>query len=208
MTALHDPAVPTMVDLAFPLRGTALARDHRALLAAALARRLPGWAAQPGTGLHGVKVVGGSGALALLSARSRLVLRVPRDRADELTSSLAGATLDVGGQALGVGAPVRREMLPHRTLYAHFVAWADDDEASFLRAVDRELQRLGVSCRTVCGRRQTLHADTGPLTGFSLMLDGLKPADALRVLQWGIGPHRDLGCGLFVPHKSAAAVGA
>jgi hypothetical protein len=45
------------------------------------------------------------------------------------------------------------------------------------------------------------------LHAFSLMLDGLSHDDALRLLEHGIGPHRLWGCGLFVPHKSAAAVG-
>jgi hypothetical protein len=40
------------------------------------------------------------------------------------------------------------------------------------------------------------------------MLSGLNAAQSLRVLRQGVGPHRLLGCGLFVPHKSAAAVGA
>ena len=40
------------------------------------------------------------------------------------------------------------------------------------------------------------------------MLHGLSAADSLTVQRAGIGPHRALGCGLFVPHKSAAAVGA
>jgi hypothetical protein len=39
------------------------------------------------------------------------------------------------------------------------------------------------------------------------MLDGLNAAHSLRVLEAGLGPHRRLGCGLFVPHKSSVAVG-
>ena len=41
-----------------------------------------------------------------------------------------------------------------------------------------------------------------------VFFDGLKPADALHVLESGVGLRRSLGCGLFVPHRSAAAVGA
>jgi hypothetical protein len=40
------------------------------------------------------------------------------------------------------------------------------------------------------------------------MLDGLSREGALRMLDCGLGGHRRLGCGVFVPHKSAAAVGA
>jgi hypothetical protein len=46
------------------------------------------------------------------------------------------------------------------------------------------------------------------LAGYSLLLDGLSPEHALRVMCTGLGAHHELGCGLFVPHKSAAAVGA
>jgi hypothetical protein len=50
--------------------------------------------------------------------------------------------------------------------------------------------------------------EAGTLRGYSLMLDGLTPAGALRMLEAGIGRHRRWGCGVFVPHKSAVAVGA
>lgn len=203
----------TLVDLAFPLAGRALPRDHRAALAAALAERLPWLADAPGSGVHRLNVVAGGGsgdsggAQALLSGRTRLVLRVPRTRADEAAAALAGIRLQIDGEGLVLGTPVRRELLPHRTLYAHFVAAPEDDELGFLAWVDDELRALGVACRPVCGRRQELAAEAGPLPGFSLMLDGLAPADALRVLEAGLGAHRGLGCGLFVPHRSAAAVG-
>ena len=45
------------------------------------------------------------------------------------------------------------------------------------------------------------------MTTFSMMLHALVPEQSLRLQQHGLGPHRLLGCGLFVPHKSAAAVG-
>jgi len=40
------------------------------------------------------------------------------------------------------------------------------------------------------------------------MVDQLSAAQALRLMEHGLGAHRRLGCGLFVPHRSAAAVGA
>lgn len=205
---MDEPPVPTRVDLAFPVEGRSLPRDHRTLLAAALAEHLPWLAATPGSGMHRLNVVAGGGAEVLLSARTRLLLRVPRERAEEVATALTGAALPVGGTTLRLGRPVQRELLPHRTLYAHFVAAPDDDELHFLAMVDAELGSLGVACRPVCGRRQSMPRGAGALPGFSLLLDGLTPADALRVLETGLGAHRGMGCGLFVPHKSAAAVGA
>jgi CRISPR-associated protein Cas6 len=80
------------------------------------------------------------------------------------------------------------------------------DELAFLQVVQAELAALGIAGRPICGRLQAMEADR--LHGYSLMLDGLSAEGALRLLEAGLGPHRRLGCGLFVPHKSAAAVGA
>jgi CRISPR-associated protein Cas6 len=104
-----------------------------------------------------------------------------------------------------VGAAHVRELLPYSAIYAHLVATDDADEARFVAAVAGELQALDVACRAICGRHQV--TEGGALHGFSLMLDGLGPAQSMRVLEAGLGPHRRLGCGLFVPHKSSVAVG-
>ena len=198
----------SMVDVIYPLQGQTLPRDHRRALAEALERLLP-WLAEPAeAGVHRINAVAGIGPTALLSQRARLTLRVRRERVGEL-APLQGAVLDIAGFKLQLGpAAVVRELLPHATLYAHLVTTADDDELAFLGSIEHELEALGVPCRRICGRRQVIDNDGVPVTGYSLMLDGLSPAGSLRVLESGLGRHRRLGCGLFVPHKSAAAVRA
>ena len=204
---MHDTAA-SMVDVSYALRGQALPRDNRHALARALERLVP-WLADPSqAGVHHINIVAGDGPTALLSRRARLVLRVRRERLPEL-APLQGATLDLSGFTVHLGSdPAVRELLPHGTLYAHAVATADDDELAFLGSIESELEAMQVPCRRICGRRQLIDNDGERLTGFSLMLDGLSPADSLRVLESGLGRHRRLGCGLFVPHKSAAAVHA
>ncbi len=205
---MSDEPVARIIDMAFTVVGDALPRDHRRDLAAAIGLVLPWWAALEGAGMHRLNVAAGAGPLALLSNRTRLTLRVPRERAAD-AAALEGATLQVGPSTLRVGAPQARELRPYSTLYAHLVAADDDageaDEMAFLGAVAAELSALGVSGRSICGRRQVVEA--GALQGFSLMLDGLNAEGALRVLEAGIGRHRRWGCGVFVPHKSAVAVG-
>jgi CRISPR-associated protein Cas6 len=202
----------TMVDAVLPLEGHSLPRDHRLALADALEAAAPWLRGLSSAGLHPVNVIATGDGDVLLSHRARLVLRVPRTHADTL-SALAGRELDVEGHRVRLGAPHLRELLPHNTLYAHFVAvdlaegTASDDEAAFLAAVNAELDALGAACRRICGRRQRIRGGDGALVGFSLMLHGLSAADALRVLETGVGRHRRLGAGLFVPHRSAAAVG-
>lgn len=201
-----DDRPQTLVDLAFPVAGHAVPPDHRARLAAALHARLPWLGDLAGTGVLRLNLAHGGGGL--LSGRTRLTLRIPGDLVDEATAALAGAIFVLGGETLALGTPTARDLLPHRTLYAHFVDAEGADEAAFLARVAGELQALDAACSAVCGRAQRLPTLDGELAGFSLLLDGLGPDAALRVLQRGIGGHRALGCGLFVPHKSAAAVGA
>lgn len=197
-------AVASVVDVVFPVSGASLPRDHRRALSDALSQALP-WLA--GAGLHRINIVHGTDSQALLSHRARLILRVPRAQASEL-DALAGSELDVAGHSLKLGQPHTRELLLHGTLYADFVAAANDDELAFLDTVDAELQTLGVPCRRICGRRQMMDLGEARVTGFSLMLFDLAAADSLRVLESGLGPHRRFGCGVFVPHRSPAAVRA
>ena len=199
-----DTRAATMVDVAFPVEGATLPGDYRFALAETLERALPWLATSPAAGVHRLNLVGNAGNTAMVSRRTRLVLRVPRDRAAD-AAALAGTELSVAGHHLRVGAAHPRELQHHATLFAHVVA-GGEDELGFMQAVDAELQSLGVQCRAICGLHHLLEG--GRLAGYSLMLDGLSPGQSLTMLEAGVGGHRRLGCGLFVGHKSAAAVGA
>ncbi len=197
----------SVVDLAFPLAGRAVPRDYMQALHAALQQELPWLAQEPGAGIHPLKLVqGGGGPVGLLSQRTRLLLRLPRTRV-AAARRLAGRTLLLGEHPVQLGEPHERELLAHATLYAYAVAAAGEDEVAFMQAVAGELQALGVRTHTVCGKRGGRPHEGRTLTTFSLMLHALSQADSLRVQEQGLGPHRLLGCGVFVPHKSAAAVG-
>lgn len=193
-----------MIDVAFALEGDTLPRDYRFALAEALERALPWLADSPTAGVHRLKLVATGGNDAIVSRRTRLVLRVPIDRAAD-AAALAGTELSVAGHRLRVGAAHPRELQHHATLFAHVVA-GGEDELGFMQAVDAELESLGVQCRAICGLHHLLEG--GRLAGYSLMLDGLSPGQSLTMLEAGVGGHRRLGCGLFVGHKSSAAVGA
>ena len=199
-----DVRPATMIDVTFPVEGDTLPRDYRFALAEALERALPWLAESAAAGVHRLNLVGNGGNDAIVSRRTRLALRVPRERAAD-AGALASAELSVAGHRLRVGAAQQRELQYHATLFAHVVA-GGEDELRFMQGVNTELESLGVQCRAICGLHHLLEA--GRLPGYSLMLDGLSPVQSLTMLEAGIGGHRRLGCGLFVGHKSAAAVGA
>lgn len=194
-----------VIDAVFPLEGMALRRDHAQSLQQALCERLSWLSADFRTGIHPVKVVHGSEDSALLPRRARLLVRVSGERFADL-GVLAGADLEVDGHLVHLGTPHPRQLVPHATMYAYRVAAESDDELTFMAAVNAHLAELAIGGERVCGKRQTMMAAGRVLNTFSLMLHQLSPEQSLRLQQNGLGPHRLLGCGIFVPHKSAAAV--
>ena len=201
LQALGDAAL----DVVFPIDGQTLARDHAQALQQALCAQLPWLVTDPLAGIHPIKVVHGSDEQALLSQRARLLLRVGAQRARELMT-LAGLDLGMDGHLLRLGPANLRELQPHATLYAYKVAADSADEMTFMAAVDRELAQLAIGGERVCGKRERMVVSGRVLDTFSLMLHALPPEQSMRLQQRGLGPHRLLGCGIFVPHKSAAAV--
>ena len=159
VAAVADSAL----DVAFPLAGTQLPRDHAWPLAQALSAQLAWLAADPRAGIHPVKVVAGYGPRGWLSQRARLLFRVPSARVAEL-APLAGRWLDVAGCVLRLGEPKPRELVAHSTLYAHFVAAETDDEPVFMAAVARTLATLEVDAHVVCGRRLKIGAPGRAIT--------------------------------------------
>jgi CRISPR-associated protein Cas6 len=193
------------VEAVFPLEGKTLPREHAQALLDALVVSMPWLQDDAGAGIHPLKLVSGTESMALLSGRTRLILRVKANRLDKLRAS-EGAQLDVAGHPLRLGAVHLRALQPLATLYAYRVAAIAGDESAFMQAMEAELAALGVAGERVCGKRQMVRVNQHDMVTFSLMLHALPPDQSLRLQQFGLGPHRLLGCGVFVPHKSAAAV--
>jgi CRISPR-associated protein Cas6 len=210
-TALE--AAARTVDLAFPLAGRGLPRDHRAALAGAVQAALPWLAEVPGAAIHPLRAPVGEDNLVLLPRRARLVLRLPADRVAQ-AHALAGRRLDVAGHALEVGSvAVARNLTPSRTLYSDFVCWDEvgsdtdtDTDTDFEIRTTQVLTELGVHSPWMSGGERSTRAPDGHprarLQGHALVLHDLplRQATALQVL--GLGAHRLLGCGLLIPHKA------
>jgi len=204
MNSAQSP-LASAVDMVFPISGSSLARDHAQALQEALTGQWPWLKSEAQAGIHAIKLVAGTQPQAMLSHRTKLLLRVPTHRIPELLAT-SGIELAVAGQPVTLGAPHTRELQPHATLYAYHVAAGNTDEVTFMSEVTEELSAMGIGGERVCGKCQQLLVAGGVLNTFSLMLHALAPEQSLRVQYLGIGPHRLLGCGIFIPHKSAAAV--
>lgn len=195
-----------MVDVAFSLRGDSIPADHGWQLFRLLAERLDWLAAEPDAGVHPIRGARAVAGEIHLGSRARLMLRLPRERAEQ-SFELAGSRFDLGN-GIEVGSARLRPLFPHGTLYSQFVTTGTSDEARFQREVDVELQGAGIKCKVVCGRARRARTQDAEILGFSLMLHELSPEQSLSMQAAGLGAARKLGCGIFVPHKSAAAVGS
>ena len=203
-----DPSAHgAVLDLAFEVRGPPLPVDHRHALRDAISRALPWFADETAVAIHPLKSARGDDGALLLSARSRLVLRLPTER-HTAASELGGRVLEMDDARVTVGTSTPRRLLGHGTVYAHLVSGDIDDELGFTAAMRCELETLGIRGEVICGRRQTIGAGSRLLRGFSVMVHGLAPDASLRLQARGTGGDMKLGCGIFVPHRSAAAVAA
>lgn len=194
-----------VLDLMFEVGGNTLPADYALPLSQALLRLLPWLEDEPWAGIHPFKGAPTDRGTVLVSRRSRLALRLPRERVED-AAKLAGQVLDVAGQSLRIGAAQRRELTPFATLYSRFVDTGTPDEPHFVEDVNWLLRELGVSCKFLCGQRHQAHAAEGEICGYSVMLYEVAREQSVYLQERGLGRHRLLGCGILVPHKSIRAV--
>jgi CRISPR-associated protein Cas6 len=195
------------VDLVFAAEGAAVPEDYSFALLRAAARHLPWLESDADAGIHPLRGARTDYGVLLLPRRAKLVLRLARARVDDALA-LAGRELDVGGRALRVGSASVRALEPYGALYAHMVAEDCAEECAFLERVASRLAALAAACTPVCGRRRSVRAGNREIVGFGLLLHDLTPEQSLRIQRTGLGGERGLGCGIFVPHRLAAAVGS
>ena len=208
-----------MLDMAFKLSGTEIPSVHGAALKREVEARLPWLADLEPAGIHPIHVAnsmngwqrpdeGGANAM-FLSRRTMLVLRLPAD-AVESGSALSGATLNLDGYLVRVGASRVREFKPLNTLFARQVlGGAGEPERDFLTRVDGEFTRSLARFGTlICGLESQIEVDGVPRSARSLMVTGLDPQSSLRLQSDGFGPGRKLGCGLFIGHKGVGQLPA
>lgn len=199
-----------ILDLAFKIDCPTLPVDHAWALSQAISALLP-WFAEEGALhiVHGGESSNGwqrpqeGDALLYLSRRTPLTLRLPSGRAADARQRLTGAVLEVGGSPMRLGEGKARPLAKATTLYARYVDTEGLDEDGFLRASIEALRGRGIGFKKIlCGRSHAIRTPDGPIETRSLMVSDLGLADSIRLQEQGLGPHRALGCGLFIAHKT------
>ncbi len=201
-----------VVDLQFKIRCPTLPVDHAWPLREAIQAQLSWFPSEPEAGLHLIHTAdSGNGwerpqqpdALLHLSKRTPLTLRLPAQRV-EAAAALVGHTLDVAGHPMKILAVKTRKLAMTRFLRARYVA-ADpaQDEEAFIEWAVGELRGRNLRFKKIlCGRNYRLFTPDTTVYTRSLMVAELPYEDAVLLQEQGLGAHRSLGCGLFLPQKS------
>ena len=208
-----------IVDLTFRVSCRCLPVDHAYALSQAIVQALPWLAKEERAGIHLIHgAESGHGwqrpqdpdnEVLHLSRRTKLTLRLPKEcvsRAKEIT----GLTLEVDGYPLEVGSATVRPLSALTTLFSRYVvALEEEDEERFTHRAADELMELGVSARKLlCGKSHVFRTAAERVFTRRLMVADLKVENSVKLQQQGLGPHRKLGCGLFIPHKGIGPVNA
>ena len=204
-------------DLVFGLRCRTLPLDHAHALSSALITALPWLSDEPRAGIHLIHVAeSGNGwlrpenpenELLHLSRRTRMTLRLPRERLED-ARALCGQTLDIAGHALEVRDAEPRLFTTQPVLFArHVLAERDEDEMAFLERMADEVRALDIQVRKMmAGKIHRMQFPEGEVLTRSLMLADLDVEESVRLQQHGVGGGRLHGCGLFLPHKGIKPV--
>jgi len=202
-------------DVAFKLSGSQIAVDHAQSLADAVCANLAS-NTHSEIGIHQVRVAesgngwerpGAGSEMLQLSRRTKLVLRVHQNVYEDVML-LCGSELEIDGQRLKVGAGSVRKLSMITTLFSHGIACDDSQtETEFLADMASELNRMKITVKKmICGTTNLIRTETGSLLTRSLMVADLTPEESILLQRQGIGSHRLLGCGLFLPHKGIEPV--
>ena len=205
-----------VVDLSFKITCKQLPTTHAWELSQALYEILPWLSDEPEICIHQIHgATSGNGwerpadgELIHLSKRTRMNLRVPKVRVEE-TLVLTGQKIDIAGYELEIGAATEKLLNPLATLFSRYVVVPEGlDEDGFIQWVVNDLAERDIKPRKMlCGIEHTIHTQDEAIQTRSVMMADLDKQTSIALQERGIGGHRHLGCGIFLPHKGISAVG-
>lgn len=203
-----------VIDMNFSIQCKTLPLDHAWSLSVAIQKLLPWIKDEPLAGIHQIHVAESNngwmrpeddeeGALLYPSRRTKLTLRIPENRIDEV-QRLAGKSLDIDGHPLIVGKSRKKELSNASVIFARYVASdTNENENKFLARMHQDIvDKTDFRVKKMlCGKTHTINTPDGKLLTRHLMIADLDSDPSIKIQQQGLGEYRELGCGLFMPHK-------
>jgi len=205
-----------VVDLHYKIDCKQIPTRHAWELSQALYEALPWIKEESELGIHQIHgATSGNGwerpadgELIYLSKRTRMHLRVPTSRIAD-ANELVGKTLDVAGHSVTIGKMATKQIDPFSTIFSRYIVVSPGmSEDDFLQWVYGELKARDIQVRKLlCGMGHEIEADGKKIETRSLMIADLDKSTSVALQEIGLGPHRHLGCGIFIAHKGIKAVG-
>lgn len=205
-----------VVDLSYKIDCKQIPTQHAWELSQALYQALPWIKDESEVGvhqIHGAESGNGwhrpdDGELIHLSKRTRMHLRVPTSRIDD-ANELVNKTLDVAGHSVLVGKMTTKQIDPFSTIFSRYIVMEKGmSEDEFLRWVVDEMASRDIRAKKLlCGKGHEFEANGEVVETRSLMIADLDKLSSVMLQEVGVGIHRHMGCGIFVPHKGIKAVG-
>lgn len=213
-------APDNVIDLSFKVSCKQIKLDHAWTLTAALNELLPWFEDEPQSAIHHIYIPqSGNGwvrtddfedELVQLSRRTRLKIRIPRSRMEEL-QLLTGKTISIDGNDLTFGQSDLHLLSTMTTIVARHVhiPGTDESEEAFLQAAHKQIKEMGINVRKMlCGKSHQLKTSDGLIKTRSLMVADISPEESVLLQENGIGHYYSYGCGVFIPQKGITAVNA
>ncbi|VAW95646.1 hypothetical protein MNBD_GAMMA22-1826 [hydrothermal vent metagenome] len=205
-------------DLVFKINCKTIPLDHAQALSSALCKALPWLEAEPLAGIHLIHAAeSGNGwirpeisenEVLYLSKRTKLQLRLPKNRLND-AQKLHGMTISVDGYELDIRESASRKLTKSPIVFARYVITQSDDEAAFLKNIQRQLSEMGIKVRKMlCGKCHQHKLLNKVMSTRSLMIADLESEESVLLQQQGLSTGRLFGCGLFMAHKGIIAVDA
>jgi CRISPR-associated protein Cas6 len=199
-----------VIDLAFELRGTSIPLDYGYDLFAALCRIVPSLHGDRRVGVHPIRGIRLEPRRLTLVRQSRLRLRLPSEEIAPYLA-LSGTRLDLAGSTLSVGIPRVESLRPAPDVASRLVTLGHHVEPElFGAAAHRQLSELGVAAelglvpssdpaRPGQPVRRVIRIKGRRIIGYAVRITGLTGEESLTVQEQGLGSHRRMGCGVFLP---------
>lgn len=206
-----------IVDVVFGISCRTLPVDHAYSLSSAVKNELDWLETEPGVGVHAIHVAASgngwyrpddSSQLLYPSKRTKLTMRVPKQRVDD-ARNLIGKTLSVDGNDLTINNMSEKKLSDIATIFSRYiVVESASDETEFMNEIIGALNALGVRPKKMlCGKETQVAFEDSVLLTRSLMIADLTSDDSILLQQKGLGSHRWMGCGIFLPHKDVNEIG-
>ncbi len=208
-----------IIDISFKINCKQLPIDHAWELREQIRQALPWFKDCKNAGIHHIHVAESNNgwlrpddenAVLYPSRRTRMSLRIPNEyleKAKELTNK----KLSIAGQSLTFGKSKVKQLINTSIVFSrHVLSSENETEDEFLIRNAEEIKQLtGISVKKMMsGKSHTIKTPNGKLFTRHLMIADLDTEPSITIQQKGLGDERQLGCGIFLPHKGIKSLTA